>query len=103
MSEIKLQPDEIAAYKYSKSVKMVETRIINAFMDGCEHKDNEPIVKRLASILVSVKEQMHHHAQKERLEVHSQKESSTHKFLIEVKDNLEMSLHMMKNYNEVDL
>ena len=101
MNDNELHPDEIAAYKYSKNVQMVEKRIINAFMDGCEHKDKEPIVKRLESVLVSVTKEMQLHGRRaDPREVNSKKEKEIHAFLIDMKDKLHLVHEMMKLYKE---
>lgn len=101
MSEIKLQPDEIAAYKYAKYRKIINEDVIKSFIGGCEHKNNEPIVKRLESIVVTLNEELQGKLQGKRVrDVNEQRYSDDAKFIRDIKHELQVIQAQLKNYKK---
>lgn len=101
MSDNKLHPDEIAGYRYAKSRKIIEEKVIKAFVDGCEHKNNEPIVKRLESIVVTLNEELQSKLQGKRVrDVNEQRYSDDFKFIRDIKHELQVIQAQLKNYKK---
>lgn len=101
MNDNKLHPDEIAGYRYAKRRKLVNPEVIQAFMDGCDYKNNGLIVNRLESVLESVTKEMQIHGRRaDPREVDSKDAKTTHTFLIDMKDRLHLVHEMMKLYKE---